>query len=73
MKILDHLEEWLIATLMAVATSVTFVAVVHRYASGIPILAIQDVLIQINTSWAQELTIYRRMLSLSEKTWRAAA
>ena len=58
MKILDHLEEWLIATLMAVATTVTFVAVVHRYASGIPIPAIQDVLIQINTSWAQELTIY---------------
>ena len=58
MKMLDHLEEWLIATLMAVATIVTFVAVIHRYASGIPIPVIQDALIQINTSWAQELTIY---------------
>ena len=58
MKILDHLEEWLIAFLMAAATIVTFAAVLHRYASGIPIPAIQDVLIQINTSWAQELTIY---------------
>lgn len=58
MKILDHLEEWLIAFLMAAATIVTFAAVLHRYASGIPIPAIQDALIQINTSWAQEVTIY---------------
>ena len=43
---------------MAAATIVTFAAVLHRYASGIPIPAIQDVLIQINTSWAQELTSY---------------
>ncbi len=58
MKILDHLEEWLIATLMALATVVVFVAVVHRYASGLPIPVLQDWLIQLNTSWAQELTIY---------------
>ena len=32
MKVLDHLEEWLIATLMAAATVVIFVAVIHRYA-----------------------------------------
>jgi C4-dicarboxylate transporter DctQ subunit len=58
MKFLDHLEEWLIASLIGVGTLITFVAVVHRYASGIPIPAIQDRLIQINMSWAQELTIY---------------
>lgn len=58
MKILDHLEEWLIAFLMAAATIVTFVAVLHRYASGITLFGIQDVLIHLNTSWAQELTIY---------------
>lgn len=58
MKILDHLEEWLIAFLMAAATTVTFVAVLHRYASGITLFGIQDALIQINTSWAQELTIF---------------
>ena len=56
MKMLDHLEEWLIATLMAAATLIIFVAVVHRYASGIPVL--QDALIKINMSWAQELCIY---------------
>ena len=33
MKYLDHIEEWLIAFLMAAATLVIFVAVVHRYAS----------------------------------------
>lgn len=58
MKFLDHLEEWLIAFLMGAATIVIFVAVVHRYASGLDIPGLQDWLITINTSWAQELTIY---------------
>jgi C4-dicarboxylate transporter DctQ subunit len=58
MKVLDHLEEWLIASLMALATIVVFVAVVHRYLSGLPIPGMQDALIRLNTSWAQEITIY---------------
>jgi C4-dicarboxylate transporter DctM subunit len=33
-KLLNHLEEWLIATLIAVATSIVFVAVLHRYGSS---------------------------------------
>jgi C4-dicarboxylate transporter DctQ subunit len=55
-KILNHLEEWIIASLMAAATLLIFVAVVHRYASGIPV--IQDYALKINLSWAQELCIY---------------
>ena len=31
---LNHLEEWLIATLIAAATGLIFIAVVHRYGSG---------------------------------------
>ncbi|MGK5009480.1 TRAP transporter small permease [Janthinobacterium sp. MDB2-8] len=58
MKFLDHLEEWLIASLMGAATFIIFVAVVHRYLAGLPIPVVQDYLIQINTSWAQELCIY---------------
>lgn len=58
LKILDHLEEWLIATLMAAATLIIFVAVVHRYAAGVSIPGIQDFLISLNLSWAQELCIY---------------
>jgi C4-dicarboxylate transporter, DctQ subunit len=58
MKILDHLEEWLIATLMGAATLVVFMAVVHRYLSGLPIPGVQDYLISLNTSWAQELCIF---------------
>ena len=58
MRALDHLEEWLIAFLMGAATVVIFVAVVHRYASGIPWPAFQDWLLTINLSWAQELCIY---------------
>jgi C4-dicarboxylate transporter, DctQ subunit len=56
LRILDRLEEVLIASLMAAATVITFVAVVHRYLSTIP--AIQDFVTQINMSWAQELCIY---------------
>ncbi len=55
-KFLNHLEEWIIASLMAAATLLIFVAVVHRYASGIPV--IQDYVLKINLSWAQELCIY---------------
>jgi C4-dicarboxylate transporter DctQ subunit len=58
MKYLDRLEEWIIATLMGVATILIFVAVLHRYLSGLPIPGLQDYLIQLNTSWAQELCIY---------------
>jgi C4-dicarboxylate transporter, DctQ subunit len=55
-RILDRLEEWLIAFLMGAATLVIFVAVLHRFLAGVPVL--QDALIRINLSWAQELCIY---------------
>ena len=58
LRILDRLEEWLVASLMAAATVVIFVAVVHRYASALPIPGLQDWLLRINLSWAQELCIY---------------
>ena len=58
LKSLDHREAWLIATLMAAATLIIFVAVVHRYAAGVSIPGIQDFLISLNLSWAQELCIY---------------
>jgi len=58
MKLLDHLEEWLIAFLMGAATLLIFVAVLHRYAAGTPIPVVQDWLLKIDLSWAQELCIY---------------
>jgi C4-dicarboxylate transporter, DctQ subunit len=58
MKVLDHLEEWLIAFLMGAATLLIFVAVVHRYAAGLSIPVVQDALLRIDLSWAQELCIY---------------
>lgn len=58
MKWLDRLEEILIISLMAVATLIIFVAVVHRYLSGWSFLGpIQDFLLSIHLSWAQELCI----------------
>ncbi len=57
MKILDHLEEWLITFLMGAATLIIFVAVLHRYAAGFEVPGLQDWLLSINMTWAQELTI----------------
>jgi C4-dicarboxylate transporter, DctM subunit len=36
-RALDHLEEWIIATLIAAATALIFFAVVHRYGTGVSI------------------------------------
>ena len=55
-RVLNHLEEWLIAFLMGAATIVIFVQVVHRYLSTVP--GIQDYVLHINLGWAQELCIY---------------
>ncbi|CUA96000.1 TRAP transporter small permease [Thiomonas bhubaneswarensis] len=57
-RLLDRLEEVLIAFLMAAATLLIFVAVVHRYLAGVAIPGLQDWLLSLNLSWAQELCIY---------------
>jgi C4-dicarboxylate transporter DctQ subunit len=56
LRILDRLEEIIIASLMAAATLLIFVAVVHRFGTGVPFL--YPYLIQIHISWSQELCIY---------------
>jgi len=56
MKLLDRLEETLIAFLMGAATLVIFFAVLHRFLSGVP--WIQDYAIRMDVSWTQELCIY---------------
>jgi len=57
LKVLDHLEEWLITFLMGAATLIIFAAVMHRYASGWAIPGVQDWLLGLNFGWAQELCI----------------
>ena len=57
-KALNHLEEWLIAFMMGAATLLIFVAVIHRYGAGMPIPFVQDWLLSLHFSWAQELCIY---------------
>ena len=56
LRILDRLEETLIALLMGAATVVIALAVLHRFLAGVPF--IQDYVIGIDVSWAQELCIY---------------
>ena len=62
LKVLDRLEEWLIASLIAGATLLIFVAVAHRYALDLSARfhfdKVYDTLFQVNLSWAQELCIY---------------
>jgi C4-dicarboxylate transporter DctM subunit len=36
-RAIDHLEEWLIATLIAAATGLIFIAVIHRYGAGVSV------------------------------------
>jgi C4-dicarboxylate transporter DctQ subunit len=56
LKILDRLEEIIIASLMGAATLITFITVVHRYLVDVPVL--YPYLFGINLSWSQELCIY---------------
>ena len=58
MKVLDHLEEWIITFLMGAATLLIFLAVIHRHGAGYHIPVVQDWLISLHFSWAQELCIY---------------
>jgi len=62
LRVLDRLEEWFIATLIAGATLIIFVAVLHRYALDLSARfhfdRVYDTLFQINLGWAQELCIY---------------
>jgi len=57
MKLLDHLEEWIVTFLMGAATLMIFFAVAHRYSAGLPIPGVQDWLLGLNFGWAQELCI----------------
>src|ERR1700741_552485 len=56
LRVLDRLEEILIASLMGAATVITFVAVVHRFLVDVPVL--YPYLFGINLAWSQELCIY---------------
>src|SRR5271165_626837 len=56
LRILDRLEEIIIASLMAAATILIFISVVHRFGTGVSFL--YPYLIKIHISWSQELCIY---------------
>src|SRR6266404_1782588 len=55
-RVLDRLEEWLVASFMALATGVIFISVVYRYSADVP--WIWSFTRHINLTWAQELCIY---------------
>jgi C4-dicarboxylate transporter DctQ subunit len=53
---LDHMEEGIVALFLAAATLILFVAIVHRYVSGVP--ALWEYTQHVSFNWTQELTIY---------------
>jgi C4-dicarboxylate transporter DctQ subunit len=61
LRILDHLEEWLIAFLIGAITLLNFTAVLHRYGLGIAMRwgweGVYDWLFAIDLSWAQGLSL----------------
>jgi len=56
-RVLNHLEELLVTFLMGAATLIIFASVMHRYMAGVEIPGLQDWLLELNFSWAQELCI----------------
>ncbi len=56
LKVIDRLEEIIISCLIAGATLLIFVEVLHRYGSTVPLLF--PYLHEINLTWAEELCIY---------------
>ncbi|MES2295993.1 MAG: TRAP transporter small permease [Pseudomonadota bacterium] len=56
-RMLNHLEEWIITILMAGATLLIFLSVVHRYGTNFPIPYLQDWLLSLHVGWTQELAI----------------
>ncbi len=56
LRILDRLEEIIIASLIGAATLITFVTVVHRFLVDVP--ALYPYLFGISFAWSQELCIY---------------
>jgi C4-dicarboxylate transporter, DctQ subunit len=56
LRVLDRLEETLIAALMAAATVLIFLVVVQRFSVGVP--ALYPVARRIDLSWAQELCTF---------------
>ena len=56
LRLLDRLEETIIATLIGAATLLIFVSVAHRFATGVGFL--YPFMRRIDLSWAQELCIF---------------
>jgi len=57
LRLLDRLEETLITLFIGLATVIIFLAVAHRFASGWAVPGLQDWLLTLHFSWAQELCI----------------
>ena len=69
LRALDHLEEWLIATLIAAATVLIFFAVLHRYGTGASIDLSKWATAHGFTLLASALLAIFRWLSAMDVSW----
>ena len=68
-RVLNHLEEWLIAALIACATMLIFIAVVHRYGTGMSINASKWATAQGFTALAAGLLAVFKWFSSWDLSW----
>src|SRR6185437_12029631 len=68
-NLLNHLEEWLIATLIAVATTIVFFAVLHRYGTSASIDYAKWLDAHGMTSLGLPLRALFRLLSGMDVSW----
>jgi len=68
-RALDHLEEWLIAALIAAATALIFVAVLHRYGTGLSIDLAKWATAHGMTGAAAVLTAIFKWLAARDLSW----
>ena len=69
LRVLDRLEEWIIASLIAVATVLIFFAVIHRYGTGVSIDTAQWLIAQGQPALAAPFQAIFKFLAAQDVSW----
>ena len=69
LRVLDRLEEWIIASLIAVATVLIFFAVIHRYGTGVSIDTAKWLIAQGQPALAAPYQAIFKFLAAQDVSW----
>ena len=69
LRVLDRLEEWIIASLIAVATVLIFFAVIHRYGTGVSIDTAKWLIAQGQPALAAPFQAIFKFLAAQDVSW----